>query len=98
MLCADLVVGEWSEASGKLRSVVVNLENISSAGACIQSECPVPLGAEMTIKFRRRQVSAVVRYCVFREIGYFIGLEFEQGFQWSPEWFRPQHLLDPRRL
>jgi hypothetical protein len=39
-----------------------------------------------------------VRYCVFREIGYFLGVEFEPGHRWSQKQFRPQHLLDPRRL
>ena len=47
-------------------------------------------------------VSAVftgkVKYCVFREIGYFLGIEFEAGSRWSRNDFRPQHLLDPRRL
>jgi hypothetical protein len=35
---------------------------------------------------------------VFREIGYFLGVEFEPGSQWSQRSYRPQHLLDPRRL
>jgi hypothetical protein len=39
-----------------------------------------------------------VRYCVYRDIGYFLGVEFEPGFRWSVRMFRPQHLLDPRRL
>jgi hypothetical protein len=40
----------------------------------------------------------IVKYCVFREIGYFLGVEFEAGTRWSQRHFRPQHLLDPRRL
>jgi hypothetical protein len=39
-----------------------------------------------------------VKYCVFREIGYFLGIEFEAGSRWSRNDFRPQHLLDPRHL
>jgi hypothetical protein len=39
-----------------------------------------------------------VRYCVFREIGYFLGVEFEPGNRWSLRSYKPQHLLDPRKL
>lgn len=39
-----------------------------------------------------------VRYCVFREIGYFLGVEFDNGSRWSQKQYKPQHLLDPRRL
>jgi hypothetical protein len=35
---------------------------------------------------------------VYREIGYFVGIEFEAGSRWSKNQFRPQHLLDPRHL
>ena len=98
LFCADLVRAEWSDPSGRLRSEVVNLEDISTSGACVQCEWPVPLNSEMRIKNGRGQVSAVVRYCVFREIGYFIGLEFKPECQWSPKWFRPRHLLDPGTL
>jgi hypothetical protein len=35
---------------------------------------------------------------VFREIGYFLGIEFDSGVRWSQRDFKPQHLLDPRKL
>ncbi len=98
MLCADLVRAEWCDPPGQARSEIVTLEDISSSGACVQSESPVPVGAAIRIRHGRRRVSGVVRYCVFREIGYFVGLEFEPGFEWSPAWFRPRHLLDPREV
>jgi len=39
-----------------------------------------------------------VRYCVYREIGYFVGVEFEPESRWSKETYQPQHLLDLQRL
>jgi hypothetical protein len=39
-----------------------------------------------------------VRYCSFREIGYYVGLEFEPGSRWSERSYKPMHLLDPRSL
>jgi hypothetical protein len=44
------------------------------------------------------ELLGIVKYCVFRDIGYFLGVEFEPGSRWSQRHFRPQHLLDPRRL
>jgi len=32
------------------------------------------------------------------EIGYFVGLQFEDGCKWSTKAFKPMHLLDPRTL
>jgi hypothetical protein len=74
------------------------LEDISRSGACLQLEGPVPLGADMQMDCHNRRLIGVVRYCVYREIGYFVGVEFEADSLWSPRDFRPQHLLDLQRL
>jgi hypothetical protein len=39
-----------------------------------------------------------VRYCVYREIGYFVGIELEASSKWSRKQFEPQHLLDLEEL
>jgi hypothetical protein len=98
MLCADLVEVEWKEPSGRRRRGVANLEDISLSGACIQMERPIPLGSPMRVRYPNGELTGTVKYCVFREIGYFLGLEFGAGSRWSPRSFRPQHLLDPRKL
>lgn len=58
----------------------------------------MPLGTPFRIAYPSGMLMGKVRYCVFREIGYFLGVEFEPGHRWSQRQFRPQHLLDPRRL
>jgi hypothetical protein len=98
MLCADLVNIDWVDDCGPARHTVANLEDISVSGACIQVEGPIPLRASLRIACGRGELCGVVRYCVFREIGYFIGVEFAPDSKWSPQQFKPQHLLDPRRL
>ncbi len=98
MLCADLVDIQWRDANGRSRRVVANLEDISLSGACIQMDKPIPIHTRVRMTYPRGELKAHVRYCVFREIGYFIGLEFEEGNRWSQQEFRPQHMLDPRRL
>ncbi len=98
MLCADLVDVEWRDKTGRTRRTVANLEDISLSGACLQMDVPVTLHTQVRISYPGGELLGRVRYCVFREIGYFMGVEFEPGSKWSQEQFQPMHLLDPRRL
>jgi hypothetical protein len=98
ILCADLVDLQWRDKGGRLRRAIANLEDISGAGACLQVDRPVPLGTELKMTYPKGELAGKVKYCVFREIGYFLGVEFEEGVRWKQQDFRPQHMLDPRRL
>ena len=98
MLCADLVDIQWKDPNGRTRRGVANLEDISLSGACLQVDRPVPLGTPVYISYPNGELNGKVKYCVFREIGYFLGIEFHPSNQWSQRSFRPQHMLDPRRL
>ena len=98
MLCADLVDIRWRDQTGRTRRGVANLEDISLSGACLQLDRPVLLGTAVHISYPNGELSGIVKYCVFREIGYFLGVEFAPGQRWSQRDFRPQHLLDPRKL
>lgn len=98
MLCADLVDVRWRDKSGRSQRIVANLEDISLSGACIQLEKPIPLNTPVRLTYPGGELTGVIRYCVFRDIGYFLGLEFQTGSRWSQSRFRPQHMLDPRRL
>jgi len=98
MLCADLVDVRWKDKTGRTRRAVANLEDISLSGACLQMEVQVPLSSMVRINYPKGEFSGVVRYCHFREIGYFVGVQFEPGTKWSQRNFKPMHLLDPRTL
>jgi hypothetical protein len=98
MLCADLIDVYWMDQSGRSRSALANLEDISLSGACIQMETPVPLETVLRMAHSSTEMRGRVRYCVYREIGYFLGVDFEPGCRWTRSRFRPKHLLDPRRL
>jgi hypothetical protein len=98
MMCADMVEVCWKERSGKLHKATALLEDISSSGACLQFESPVPLGVEMRWVVPRKEFKGSVRYCVYREIGYFVGVEFAPSSRWSKASFTPQHMLDPLTL
>jgi len=97
-MCADLVEVEWKDKTGRQRRYVANLEDISLSGACLQLDVPVPLHTFMEVHYPKGELCGKVRYCIFRDIGYFIGLAFTPGSKWSRRQYRPQHLLDPRRL
>jgi hypothetical protein len=98
MLCADLVKIEWRDRAGVARSVVANLEDISASGACLQIEEDIPPQSTVRIHYENGEFSGKVRYCIFRDIGYFLGIEFEPGQRWDARKFKPLHMLDPRRL
>jgi hypothetical protein len=97
LLCADLVEVEWKDKNGRKRRQLANLEDISPSGACLQLDTAVPLHTKIQIAAPGGDMEGVVRYCVYREIGYFLGVQFE-GTRWSKKDFTPQHLFDPRRL
>ena len=98
MLCADLVDVRWKDKTGRSRRTLANLEDISLSGACVQVDKQIPLNTPVSITYPRGALSGVVRYCHFREIGYYIGIQFEPGTRWSQRSYKPRHLLDPRRL
>jgi hypothetical protein len=98
MLCAEVVEVAWEERSGRKRHATGVLEDISTSGACLQLETPVPEGVQIEWRSPKREFSGRVRYCVYREIGYFVGVEFSAASRWSKKAYRPQHLLDLKKL
>ena len=97
MMCADMIEVNWREDQRARRGTAL-LEDISPSGACLQMETAVPLGTRIHWDSPQQEFAGCVRYCVYREIGYFVGVEFEPGTKWSRKVYRPQHLLDPKRL
>src|SRR5689334_5012596 len=98
MLCADIVEVSWTDRSGRKRRATGVLEDISTSGACLQLESSVPVGAPIEWRSGKREFSGNVRYCVYREIGYFVGVEFTPTSKWSKKAYQPQHLLDLKKL
>ena len=98
MMCADMVEISWIDGSGNTGRAMALLEDISPSGACLQLDKAVPLMSEVRWRSPKQAFSGIVRYCVYREIGYFLGVEFEGSTKWSKKMFKPQHLLDLQRL
>jgi hypothetical protein len=98
MLCADMVEVCWKEPTGRKCKSTALLEDISPSGMCLQFEIPVGIGTHVHVHCPGEKLAGVVRYCVYREIGYFVGVELELSSRWSRQQFEPQHLLDLEEL
>ncbi|MBZ5623891.1 MAG: PilZ domain-containing protein [Acidobacteriia bacterium] len=98
MLCADMLEVCWNDPAGKKQRAMGLLEDISASGACLQLETSVPLGVEIRWECPKQDFTGRVQYCVYREIGYFVGVEFDSTSRWSKKAYKPQHLLDLQRL
>ncbi|MBI3678889.1 MAG: hypothetical protein HY235_00535 [Acidobacteria bacterium] len=96
--CSDLVQVWWKDAGKWRRRGTAVLEDISHCGACVQLELPLSQGAEVRIKHPAWKVEGQVRYCVYRDDGYFIGVLLREDSKWSEGLFRPKHLMDPARV
>jgi hypothetical protein len=97
-LCSDLVTLRWLEQQGGERREVVVLENISTSGACVQSEVPICEGSLVSLLCPSASFEGCVRSCYMQDNGYFIGIAFDEGSKWSKARFQPEHLLDPRKV
>ena len=98
MLCSELVDVRWKDRHGRQRKALANLEDISLCGVCLQMDDPVQLDTVLRICHPNGEFQGSVRYCLYREIGYFLGVQFLPGCKWSPEAYQPQYLLDLRML
>lgn len=98
MLCADMVDVSWKEPPGRKCKATALLEDISASGMCLQFEIPLAIGTPVQVNCPGHKLSGVVRYCTYREIGYFVGIELEPSSRWSRQHFEPQHLLDLEEL
>jgi hypothetical protein len=86
-LCSDLVTLCWEEGAQGERKEAVVLENISASGACVQAEISVPESAGVRLVCGKAEFHGCVRFCYWRDDGYFIGIAFDA-----------QHLLDPSEV
>ncbi len=98
LLCADMIRVQWKPPQGPTQSATALLEDISPSGACLQLDFDVPVGSRIQWRSPNQDFAGRVRYCVYREIGYFVGVEFAGGTQWSESSYQPEHLLDVHKL
>ena len=92
-MCADLIKVRIQDAAGA-REVIANLEDISPSGACIQLEAATLEGADVEMICAKCRLRGKVRYCRFAQIGYDVGIAFDQRRTWNRSRFEPKLLLE----
>lgn len=72
------IIVSWQDAQGQTRMTEARGLNMSSAGALVRTEAPVPVGASvyMESKPMRLMANAVVRHCTGQKSKFLVGLEF----------------------
>lgn len=93
-LCADLIKIVWTDESGSKQKALAALEDISPGGACLQVERPIPVDTPISILYPDGRYHGRIRYCVFQHTGYFLGVKFDPGYEWSKQQYMPSHLLE----
>jgi len=98
-MCSDLVTVRWKNKNRREMKYPALLEEIFPSGGCVQVENPIPVGSWIDLRCRTASFSGVVAYCRYeQDLGYFVGIEFELGQEWSLEKFRPRYYVDPLEL
>jgi hypothetical protein len=97
-MCADLIKIVWTDESGKKQKELAALEDISPAGVCLQLEHPIPIDTPISILYPDGRYHGRTRYCIFQHTGYFLGIQFDPGYEWSKDQFMPSHLLEVHSL
>ena len=94
-LCSELVTVHQEGAEAP---VVANLEEIRFSGATLLTETPIASGIAVDVVCQGGTLSGSVHDCNRNELGYFVTVVFDEDCHWSPELFRPAHMLDPLEL
>jgi len=93
-MCADLIKIVYTDEAGKKQKEMAALEDISPAGVCLQLEHPIPIDTPISILYPDGRYHGRTRYCIFQHTGYFLGVQFDPGYEWSKDQYMPSHLLE----
>jgi hypothetical protein len=76
----------------------VNIEEICETGVVLECETPVAAGVAATLTAEEAAFQGRVMDARQDEFGWRVEMEFAPESLWSPERWRPDHLLDPAAL
>lgn len=76
----------------------VNIEEIWETGVILESEAEVPGGTQGSLSVDGASFQGRVGEVRQEEFGWRVEMEFSPETPWSPERWRPDHLLDPAAL
>jgi len=82
--CEDPVSLSWMDHTGETLQDSAHLADISRTGASVRSRQPVKVGTTLSLRYQDQEFVSKVRHCVSAPSGYVLGIEFEDGYRWSP--------------
>jgi hypothetical protein len=91
--CADLLEAHWVDSMGKVHDEIATLDDISATGACIKLDRRIKINTILDLKYPGGKFVGQVKYCKREPIGYYIGVEFQEGYRWDRRKYKPGHLL-----
>jgi hypothetical protein len=96
VLCSEILSLHLQSRAGREREVKVNLEEIWSSGALIQTDTRIPLLTPLRFagggfEFRGQATARTL----LKGLGYFIEMRFYPSCTWSEQKYRPKHLFNP---
>lgn len=95
-LCSQLV-GLTQNCGDSPAESIVNLEEIWTNGAILESETAVKQGVEVELRCGAAFFAGRVMDAEPHEFGWRVEVEFSAATPWDPAAFRPDHLLDPSK-
>ena len=82
--CEDPVSLSWMDHTGETLQDSARLADISRSGASVRSRHALKVGTTLSLRYQDQEFVSKVRHCVTGPSGYVLGIEFEDGYRWSP--------------
>jgi hypothetical protein len=91
---AEIVMIFWQE-NGDQAFQLANMNDISSDGAGLIVDHPLPVGTPVIMSYGKDRLNAIVRHCSSLLDRHHIGVEFVDADKQSPIHFDPELLVRP---
>jgi hypothetical protein len=91
---AEIVMIFWDER-GERAFQLANVRDISSDGAGLVVDHPLPVGTPVIMSYGKDGLNAIVRHCSLLLDRHAIGIEFVEADKQSPIHFDPDLLVRP---
>ena len=80
----DTVMLSWTDQTGQKHDGPADLADISALGSFGTVAASLEVGAAVSLVYQDQEFIGRVRNCELGASGYVLGIEFEDGYRWSP--------------
>ena len=86
----------WTDPTGETLQTDAHLADISRSGASVRTQRPVRAATTVMFSYEDREYVGKVTHCKSAPNGYFLGVEFLDGYRWSPKHSPEEPVATPR--